>query len=68
VDCVKTENYDTGYVTVVRADTGEIIESRPMNADERQRKLNLFPESADEEDHDQDEEQGNLGAGPEGEE
>lgn len=36
VECIETNNYDTGYVEMIRIDTGEVVESRPMGLEDRQ--------------------------------
>jgi hypothetical protein len=39
VECEMTKDYKGGTVTVVRLDTGEVVETRPMTADERQESM-----------------------------
>ncbi len=41
IECKKEFDYKAGYVIVTRLDTGEVIEERPMDAEETQRKLEL---------------------------
>lgn len=36
VECIETNNYDTGYVEMIRVDTGEVVSSRPMGLEDRQ--------------------------------
>ncbi len=43
IECKKDFNYRLGSVSITRLDTGEIIEERPMEAEEKQRKLELQP-------------------------
>ena len=41
IECKREFNYRLGSVTITRLDTGEVVEERPMDAEERQRKLDL---------------------------
>jgi hypothetical protein len=43
IDCRKEFDYRLGTVTITRLDTGEVVEERPMDAEETQRKLDLQP-------------------------
>jgi hypothetical protein len=43
IDCEMLLNYITGRVTVFRLDTGELVKSRAMTAEERQQELELQP-------------------------
>lgn len=52
VECERRFDFTTGVVVEVRADTGEVIGSRPMLSSERQRNLPLDAEEIDEEDVD----------------
>lgn len=39
VDCEIRKDFEHGVVTVVRLDTGEVVETRPMDAQERQEEM-----------------------------
>lgn len=41
VECVETKDWRTGTITLVRKDTGEIVEERAMTGEERQAELAL---------------------------
>jgi len=41
VDCDIILNFESNAVMLVRVDTGEVVESRAMSAEERQRELDL---------------------------
>lgn len=43
IECKRELDYRLGTVTITRLDTGEVIEERPMDAEEKQRKLDLQP-------------------------
>ncbi len=43
IDCKKEFDYRLGSVTIIRLDTGEVVEERPMDAEETQKKLELQP-------------------------
>ncbi len=43
IDCKKEFDYRLGTVTITRIDTGEVVEERPMDAEEKQRKFELVP-------------------------
>ncbi|MBW2054038.1 MAG: hypothetical protein JRI85_17695 [Deltaproteobacteria bacterium] len=46
VECLAVYNYDREIVTVIRQDTGEIVEDRPMKDNERQQELPFNPGGA----------------------
>lgn len=39
VECELKKDFERGVVTVVRLDTGEVVETRPMTPDERQEEM-----------------------------
>ncbi len=41
IECKKEFDYKLGTVTITRLDTAEVVEERPMDAEETQRKLEL---------------------------
>lgn len=41
VECKREFDYRLGTVTITRIDTGEVVEERPMDSEETQRKLEL---------------------------
>lgn len=43
IECKRELDYRLGTVIITRLDTGEIVEERPMDTEERQRKLDLQP-------------------------
>lgn len=46
VECWIECLYDSGVIQIVRKDTGEVVEERPMTAEERQQKLPLGGEKS----------------------
>lgn len=53
VDCDRVQDWDAGTVTEVRRDTGEVISSRKMTDEEKQRELDLGDGDVDKEFDDQ---------------
>jgi len=48
VDCAEMPDYKAGIVTIVRQDTGEIVRTRVMTDEDRQAKIALVKEKAEE--------------------
>lgn len=46
VDCEESKDFKRNMVEVVRIDTGEVVDSRPMTPDERQEELDVDPPPA----------------------
>lgn len=49
IECEQVLSFDTATVTIIRKDTGEVVEERPMTDEERQMPLGMDLDDADNE-------------------